>query len=448
MLALLLVCVDMRVADLNNWARDVLVEERRVQELGDAWKPSDMSAWSTARGTVGATLKPMEQALQLRTEATLENVSKAMQYLRLPGHLDGLRVDLLQRWLYDVPKEKDAKSKHKGGAGRLRCYGRALVQAAALVFRRGVLLRTALGVTDDVGAEEVLSARDEIAQLKARLAEAEQARAAEQQRAERAAADTRKAQDKHRKLKERGQQQRKEAKSKATKGRAEALAKQLARSNERIKEAKARMAAEARAAADKAAAEQVKLLERRVAAARKRARDKESTAKQAARYLARAKKAEGALKGLQSALEEEPESDEESDEDESDGEEPQPSGRRDARGRFAALPDDIRVLIWAQLSRRVAPSAINANISDAIGVLSPEDQVRLPCERSINLMRGELTIASEAIAAFRVAMSKRIKSFGWDESTKFGPGWASSPRTRRSRRSTARSSTSSCAARR
>eukprot|EP00966_Prymnesium_polylepis_P139663 3227051-Prymnesium_polylepis.1 len=59
-----------------------------------------------------------------------------------------------------------------------------VVQAAALVFRRGALLSTALGLTDDVGADEVLSARDEIDQLKARLAEAEQSRAVEQQRAE------------------------------------------------------------------------------------------------------------------------------------------------------------------------------------------------------------------------------------------------------------------------
>ena len=252
MLALLLVSVDMRVADLNQWAREALVEERRVQELGSAWKPAEPAAWNTQAGTkVGTTLQPVERALQLRTPATLENVSKAMQYLRLPGHRDGLRVKLLQRWLYSLPSEKAPKSKKKGAAGRLRCYGRMVVQAAALVFRRGALLRTALGLTDDVGVEEVLSSRDEIAQLKARLAEAEKSRAAEQKRAERAAADKCKAQDAHRKLKERGQQQRKAAKATAAKGRTEALAKQLARSNERIKAAKARMAADARAAADK-----------------------------------------------------------------------------------------------------------------------------------------------------------------------------------------------------
>ena len=68
MLALLLVSVDMRVADLNQWAREALVEERRVQELGSAWKPAEPAAWNTQVGTkVGSTLQPVERALQLRT---------------------------------------------------------------------------------------------------------------------------------------------------------------------------------------------------------------------------------------------------------------------------------------------------------------------------------------------------------------------------------------------
>ena len=50
----------------------------------------------------------------------------------------------------------------------------------------------------------------------------------------------------------------------------------------------------------------------------------------------------------------------------------------------------------------------------------------MPCERELQKMRGELTVASEAIAAFMVALSKRIVSFGWDESTKFGLGLLSS----------------------
>ena len=56
MLALLLVSVDMRVADLHQWAREALVEERRVQELGDDWKPLDASSSWSMKGKAGAML--------------------------------------------------------------------------------------------------------------------------------------------------------------------------------------------------------------------------------------------------------------------------------------------------------------------------------------------------------------------------------------------------------
>ena len=50
----------------------------------------------------------------------------------------------------------------------------------------------------------------------------------------------------------------------------------------------------------------------------------------------------------------------------------------------------------------------------------------IPDDKAIQIMRAELTVASEAIAAFRVALAQRIISFGWDESTKFGLGMLSS----------------------
>ena len=44
---------------------------------------------------------------------------------------------------------------------------------------------------------------------------------------------------------------------------------------------------------------------------------------------------------------------------------PQTSGkRRDGRRRFAAMTYKKRVLVWAQLARRMAPSQVAANISD------------------------------------------------------------------------------------
>ena len=90
------------------------------------------------------------------------------------------------------------------------------------------------------------------------------------------------------------------------------------------------------------------------------------------------------------------------------------------------MPWKLRVLVWAQLGRRVAPSAVAANIADVIKAYAPKADVPMPCQRRVQIMRGELSIASEAIAAFRVALCKRIVSFGWDESTKFGLGLLSS----------------------
>ena len=144
----------------------------------------------------------------------------------------------------------------------------------------------------------------------------------------------------------------------------------------------------------------------------------ESTAKNSAKYLRRAKLAEGALQKLQSTLGEEESEDEdesraetseESDEEEGSSEKPA-RAQRDARGRFQAMPYKTRILIWAELSRRVAPSAVAANIVDVLLSYAPEVDAVLPCEREIKKMRGELTIASEAIASFRVALSKRIIS--------------------------------------
>ena len=107
---------------------------------------------------------------------------------------------------------------------------------------------------------------------------------------------------------------------------------------------------------------------------------------------------------------------------------PVPKGakRRAPNGRFEALPWRLRPLIWSQHARRTPPMAIAANINDVLEVYAKEQVVPMPCLREIQKMRGELTIAGECMAAFRVALAKRIISFGFDESTKFGFGLMSS----------------------
>lgn len=67
---------------------------------------------------------------------------------------------------------------------------------------------------------------------------------------------------------------------------------------------------------------------------------------------------------------------------------------------------DSRVLIWAQLSRRVAPSAVAAtNIADAHEALAPSESTPMPVEPEVKLMRRELTIGGEALAAYCVSRS-------------------------------------------
>ena len=55
-----------------------------------------------------------------------------------------------------------------------------------------------------------------------------------------------------------------------------------------------------------------------------------------------------------------------------------------------------------------------------IRAYAPEKLEPIACERQIQKLRGELTICSEAMAFFRIALCLRILSWRGDESTKFG----------------------------
>ena len=88
--------------------------------------------------------------------------------------------------------------------------------------------------------------------------------------------------------------------------------------------------------------------------------------------------------------------------------------RRDAHGRFEAEPWHMRVLKYAQISRRVPTASIAANISDVLAAYAPElADAPQPTERCLRLMRSEVTIAGEAMAAFRVGKAKRIICATW-----------------------------------
>ena len=137
-------------------------------------------------------------------------------------------------------------------------------------------------------------------------------------------------------------------------------------------------------------------------------------------------------------MEEEPESDDSDDdeqsdvemtnsEDEMDTEEPVASPlpfellpRRSENGQFQAESPELHALRLAQLGRAVQPANISQNIEDVLALLMPDVEIPAPCTQTLRRMRGEVTLASEAMAAWKFAKAKRILFAGWDESTKFG----------------------------
>ena len=415
--ALLLNAKGVEAAKVEAWAAEVRHEASRLKEMGDNWVPANPADWATARNAFGRLVKPMAVARGAAGTAVHQQAATALRVLRLPGHRDEVCSKSIANYLYDIPREPaSAAAAKKGRQGSVRCFGRALVAVAQLIGRDGSELRRAMRGELDHRP----SAAEELAHTRTALKEEKEAR-------KKAAADLQLVKDAHRKLKERAKEQRTEARKKAKTEKKTALEKERKAFKARVKDARARLIQKAREKATAEAAAEKKVLAQRLAKARARARLVEGNAKRVPGLLKRAQGAEKAVKELQATLEEEEETEDEESEDEDDESMPTAvKGRRDSRGRYLALPYKVRVLIWAELSRRVAPSAVASNISDVIGALAPQQEMPLPCETEIGRMRGELTIASEAIAAFRVALSKRIISFGWDESTKFGLGLLSS----------------------
>ena len=94
--------------------------------------------------------------------------------------------------------------------------------------------------------------------------------------------------------------------------------------------------------------------------------------------------------------------------------------RRDTSGRYQAEAWQLRVLKWTQLARGVAKSKVCHNIQDVLALLFPGVAIPMMCESAVSMLRAEVTLSGEAMAAWKFAACKRVISFGWDESTKFG----------------------------
>jgi hypothetical protein len=96
--------------------------------------------------------------------------------------------------------------------------------------------------------------------------------------------------------------------------------------------------------------------------------------------------------------------------------------RDEATGRFQAESPELHGVRLAQLARGVAPSTIAMNVQDVLELVAPGAEVPGTCAMQTRLLRTEVTVCSQAMAAFKFAKAVRIMSFGWDESTKFGDG--------------------------
>jgi len=327
----------------------------------------------------------------------------------------GARGDLELQHLTKYIRKEPPGPKPPGGKSKAppRWRSAGILGVAALIKEHGPELRKLLRL--DVPAEEVLSAVEELELRTEECAEKDELLAEKDAQLVREKAGRRVAAARL--------QEHVRAKRAWRQAKAAELAERLAAAKAQLKENATKELAKRGELQNEQLAqdyeEEVTRLKVATAKARGRARAAADDAALSLKRLRRAQVAERELKVLKRkkpeqapALVSEPEEEHL----------PAKEARRDDRGRYEALPWQARPLVWAQLARRTPPSAINANISDALSVFAPDSMVPLPCEREVKKMRGELTIAGEALAAFRVARCPRIISFGFDESTKFGIG--------------------------
>ena len=389
----------------------------RTSAVGSAesWPPAGPE-WKSVGGQPAPLDKPLHRSFKLlkASKARLEPIRLAMKAWRKAGERGDLQLHHLQNYIRkDPPGPKPPGSKSQAPA-RWRSSG--ILEVAKLIKKYGPELRKLLRL--DVPAEEVLSAVEELELRTEECAEKDELLAEKDAQLVREKAGRRVAATRL--------QEHVRARRAWKKAQLDLLAARLAAFKAAIKEkATEKLAVLGERQNEKLAKEyeeDVTRLKTATAKARVRARGAADEAAASQKRLVRAQLAEGLLKRVRKQLEEAEAEQLELDSDSEDGESPRKKGRREANGRFAAAPWELSPLIWAQLGRRTAPSAINANITDVLVAFAADQEVPLPCEREIRKKRGELAIAGEAMAAFRFAKAKRIISFGFDESTKFGLG--------------------------
>ena len=413
-----LLCMDAgNVADLQAWAKKVASYSIDVELQGVQWLPP-VADWPLHNKT-STLFARMESAFHnVRDAVRLGVIATAMCFWDGEGRHDDLDSSHLSNY-FKRKLRALSRNRKKSNEGPKRWRSYSIVYVAELIHRHGVALRKALRL-DGMEVDAVPTAHERALAAEARVGELEldldvlgrelkKAKDAKRKAAERKAAQLEQRRD--------AAKAKKAADAAKLKQRMEAATAKLeTRTKRALEVAEERL--EVEYAEDKAKRA------KQVADARARARVVESRAKESATRLKRAQAAEARVTELATKIDVMMEA---AEEEEPLFSVPTPKvARRDDKGRFDAGPWEQRPLIWAQLARRTPPTAIAANITDVLEVYAKEKVVPMPCLREIQRMRGELTVAGECIAAFRVALAKRVVSFGFDESTKFGFGLMSS----------------------
>lgn len=402
------------VEEQKEWYKKVLLDETRAREQREAWKPLSTGdgAWPL-KGKSSTLFEPIERALKCCTwtHSDYEKIGTAIQLWDGPGQHDGLGKTQLDSYIHKPPL---GSRLNKKTAPPVRWRTWSVVKVAAMMKEHGVALRRALKL--DVDPLTAPTSWDRIAAAEERASTAEK-ELQEKQRA------TAKLVDTHRKLKDASKK----------KHRSVLRAEERAKLLQQQKEAKSALLSSLREANAAALALKEQRMEEKYNDKFEVQRKGLNKARERAREAEHEKqKAEGKVRRLQKKIdemEEEPDSEvSEAEEDDQSDEEETPSRaprlellpRRDERGRWQAEDWPVRALRWAQQARGVAPSTVSRNIQDVLSLIAPELEVPATCERQNKIIRGEVTLGGEAMAAWKFAKATRILSFGWDESTKFG----------------------------
>ena len=419
--AFLVANIDWDVASLSQWATKVLSAQPVGCKLAQECIIPDDPWWRRARAKGAAAYEPLRAAIKgTRWEdVELDRIGAAMQRWQGVGRCDGLGCSELRRQVRKDPEVKGPKS----------AKGHSQLRIEHAVFDVAIRIRDSLAKLRREGQSDAPagpSMRDEIAQLKKEKKKAVTDIKAARLRAERAME---------------GWYQ---AKVRLA---AKAAAVTAARGEERaaaaLKVAEAKQAGKRKLDERVAAALEKKLpqavvevddrlqtVTEQLKNARARARLKEWREAESSRRLKRARLAETEVRTLKRRVAELEASDSESDDEPATVQRPRRDekrygglevrARRDEKGRWQAEDEDLHALRLAQLARGVAASTVPANVQDVLQLIAPELVIATPCVRSSQLQRGEVTLSGEAMAAWKFAACKRVMTFGWDESTKFG----------------------------